>query len=97
MDNMVDNGTNKKCIKVFDNIFYIESKPKMNGEKQIGWDVKITFVSGIKDKEDKVEKYADFVASRTAAEEACFGYMLIEHCRGGIFWKECNFPEGESS
>jgi hypothetical protein len=92
MDNMVDNDKNTKCIKVFDNIFFIESEPNMNGERQRGWKVKVTFRSEEKEQKDIVEKYTDYVDSRTAAEEACFGYMLIEHCGGGIYWKECNFP-----
>jgi len=95
LNNLVDNGQNVKCMKVFDNIFYIESGPKVENEKHVGWTVKITYVSGIKDKEDIVEEYIDYVKSRSAAEEACFGYFLIEHCRGGIYWKECNFPESK--
>lgn len=97
MDNMVDNGKKRKCIKIYDNIFFIESEPKMNGERQVGWYVTITLDTGVKDKDNIVEKYTDYVDSRQAAEEACFGYMLIEHCRGGIFWKESNFPDGENS
>ena len=93
MDNLADNGKKKKCIKVFGNIFFIESEPKMNGGRLVGWNVTVTYRSGLKDKDDITESYIDYVENRSAAEEACFGYMLIEHCRGGIYWKESNFPE----
>ena len=93
MPELVDNGTNKKCIKVFDKIFFIESTPKMKGTKLIGWDVTVTYRSGLKDTPDITETYTDYVEDRLTAEEACLGYLLIEHCRGGIYWKESNFPK----
>jgi hypothetical protein len=34
------------------------------------------------------EEYTDYVGSQDAAEEACFGYFLAEHCQGGIYWQK---------
>lgn len=93
MDELIDNGKNTKCIKVFDNVFFIESIPRMNGDRHVGWDVKVTCRTGGRADTDKTESYTEYTPDRISAEEACFGYFLIEHCSGGIFWKEVNFPE----
>jgi len=34
------------------------------------------------------EEYTDYVDDRLMAEQACFGYFLIAHCQGGIFWEK---------
>ena len=63
-------------IYIFGYKFVITSEPIKNG-----WSVTVS-LGGIK------QRYTDYTEDRTNAEEACFGYFLIEHCQGGIFWQE---------
>jgi hypothetical protein len=32
--------------------------------------------------------YTDYTKERWDAEQACFGFFLVEYCQGGIFWQE---------
>jgi len=34
------------------------------------------------------ESYHDHTEDRASAEEASFGYFLINYCQGGIYWKK---------
>lgn len=89
---VVAEGTKQKIIKVFDNSFIITSTPLLTTQKaQLGWTVVISFKRSSEVTE--IESYTEYIKDRIVAEEACLGYFLIKHCRGGIYWGTP--PEGE--
>lgn len=74
-----------KRIYIFGYKFVITSEPI---GKDGGWAVTVS-LGAIK------EEYVDRIDNRGSAEEACFGYFLIEHCQGGIYWQKPDEEEQE--
>ena len=87
----MDKTKKKKLIKIFDNKFWIESDPILKNDEVIGWNVSVWMGEKDEVKNNSMETYEDYTPDRMYAEEACFGYFLIEYCGGGIYWVE--YPE----